>query len=75
MVNFTDRRPTDYKLNSRIKLPRPLPPESEFSCELKRMQYMAEFEKFEKCGKINNKSPTILSKNGKKMIALTQLKI
>ena len=38
-IDFRHRRPTDYKLNKRVMLPKPLGEMDEFLCELKRREY------------------------------------
>ena len=45
-INFSFRRATDYKLNTRIKLPKPLDEESEFTCEMKRREYLRVFREY-----------------------------
>ena len=47
-VGFNKRRPTDYKLNKSVKLPKPLKSDAEFECELRRREYMASFKKYNK---------------------------
>ena len=44
-------RPTDYKLNSRVILPKPLDVENEYSCEYKRRAYLEAFHSHKKEGK------------------------
>ena len=39
-IDFTGRRPTDYKLNSRVILPKPLDAENEYLCEFRRRTYL-----------------------------------
>ena len=45
-VNFSRRKPTDYKLNKFVHLPRPLDSEGEFQCELRRRKYIKAYEKY-----------------------------
>ena len=59
-IDFRYRRPTDYKLNKRIFLPRPLNELDEFQCELKRRQFNKVFDNFVK----ENTEPTDDGKNG-----------
>ena len=47
-IDFRYRRPTDYKLNKRIFLPRPLNELDEFQCEIKRRRYAKVFDDFDK---------------------------
>ena len=66
-LNFNKRRPTDYKLNTRVKLPKPLSEKEEFHCEMKRQQYsdtMDEFinEQEEQYSQIKSDVPINLSK-------------
>ena len=46
-IDFTKRKPTDYKLNRNIILPRPLQPDLELQCELRRRNYIKAFEDYE----------------------------
>ena len=46
-LDFRQRRPTDYKLNKRVILPRPLDDRQEFLCELKRRGFAEAFDKYE----------------------------
>ena len=46
VIDFSHRRPTDYKFNARIKLPKPMDVESEFTCELKRREYIKTFKSY-----------------------------
>ena len=45
-IDFSHRRPTDYKFNARIKLPKPMDSESEFTCELKRREYLKTYKSY-----------------------------
>ena len=45
-LDFRFRRPTDYKLNKRVSLPKPLNDIDEFQCELKRRNYSMTFEEY-----------------------------
>ena len=45
-INFTKRKPTDYKLNKSVTLPKPLDSELELQCELRRRSYMKAFEEY-----------------------------
>ena len=47
-LDFRFRKPTDYKLNKRLMLPRPLDDVGEFYCELKRRSYNHVFDEFQK---------------------------
>ena len=57
-VDFSKRRPTDYKLNSRIILPKPLPIDGEFQCEVRKRSYLHSFDEYnqmsKKCQNTNN---------------------
>ena len=71
IMNFRYRRPTDYKLNTRVKLPRPLSLEEEFNCETRRRIYKNTFDEYktkikgaEKEGMKINKEKK--NKNGRK---------
>ena len=44
-VDFSGRRPTDYKLNKHVILPKPIDSLGEFECELRRREYMGVFNK------------------------------
>ena len=64
-IDFSRRRPTDYKLNTRINLPKPLPTDDEFQCETRKRQYRDAFDEFtqtkEKVG-VNGTMDTSTSK-------------
>ena len=45
-VCFINRRPTDYKMNKHVNLPKPLSAESEFECELRRKEFSEVFDKY-----------------------------
>ena len=45
-IRFIYRRPTDYKINKRVCLPKPLSSQKEFYCELRRRKYMATFKAY-----------------------------
>ena len=45
-IDFSMRRPTDYKMNNRVKLPKPLDLDGEFQCETRRRLYQQTFEKY-----------------------------
>ena len=59
-INFNDRRPTDYKLNKRTKLPKPLDLEGEFMCEIRKRSIFKAYEKYKSLSLRGNK----LRKNG-----------
>ena len=46
-INFNSARPTDYILNKHINMPKPLSPEEELECELRRRGYMKAFTEYE----------------------------
>ena len=46
IVDFSDRRPSDYKLNKTVHLPKPLESQEEFHCELRRREFLATFDEF-----------------------------
>ena len=84
-INFEQRRPTDYKLNKRICLPRPLNEAEEFGCELKKREYVREFNQYLAENKKNNKhkdhrtkkiktGPTFLNLNKKEKEGAESLK-
>ena len=52
-VNFRYRRPTDYKMNTRVKLPRPLSMDQEFHCETRRRAYKGTFDEYRSFKKEN----------------------
>ena len=65
VVAFNKRRPTDYKLNSRVKLPRSIGADGEFQCEVKRRAFNNTFKTFQSLkddGNQNNNT-VILDKN------------
>jgi len=45
-INFTERRATDYPLNKRIMLPRPMDANKEFECEVRRRKFLATYEEY-----------------------------
>ena len=45
-LSFQDRRPTDYKHNKRVVLPKPLGTDGEFQCELRQRGYKEVFDEF-----------------------------
>ena len=47
-LDFTQRRPTDYRHNKNVKLPKPLDTDSEFSCEFRRRKILEAFDNFQK---------------------------
>ena len=47
-INLNNRRPTDYKHNKRIILPRPATTDIEFECEKRRRYYLRTFSTFKK---------------------------
>ena len=72
VMSFNDRRPTDYKFNCRVNLPKPLDDESEYNCEFKRRSYMDTFEsylsKHATAGKDNNNMSSGMGKKNSDMI-------
>ena len=48
-LDFRFRRPTDYKLNKRVVLPKSLDDTQEFLCEVKRRGFIQTYDKFEQC--------------------------
>ena len=66
VISFVDRRPTDYKLNSRVKLPKSLHDEDEFNCETKRRLYLKTFQEY--------KNNSINKEKNKKKIEKTDSK-
>ena len=59
-ISFSKRRPTDYKLNKFIHLPKPLSNEQEFYCEMRRRRYEQVLETYQKHTEKKNtsKGPT-----------------
>ena len=51
-IDFRGRRATDYKLNRSVKLPKPLPAEDEFQCEVRRRSYLAALEAYREFNKL-----------------------
>ena len=47
-ISFLNRKPTDYKLNKTVILPKALDSEKEFQCELRRLEYMKALEEYNK---------------------------
>ena len=45
-LNFNNMNATDYKLNKRINLPKPLSIDEEFRCEIRRRAYIKSFKDF-----------------------------
>ena len=45
-IKFSSRRPTDYKLNTRVKLPKPLDLNGAFLCESRRKAYKDTFNEY-----------------------------
>ena len=45
-ANFSKRRPTDYRHNKLIKLPRHIDADNELACETRRRKIMSTFKKF-----------------------------
>ena len=65
-LDFRHRRPTDYKLNKRVILPKPLDEKQEFFCEIKKRGFTDAFHKYEIKNKFKNESgPNGLKKKGK----------
>ena len=53
-INFTERCPTDYKLNKGIILPKPLEADKEFECELRRRRFWGAFKQYkDKVGSVH----------------------
>ena len=46
-LSFVQRRPTDYKLNTRVVLPKALDCDSEFACEIRKRAYQEAFREYE----------------------------
>ena len=46
-INFAQRKPTDYKLNRNIILPKPLGPDLELQCELRRHNFIKALEVYQ----------------------------
>ena len=45
-LNFNETRPTDYKLNTRVVLPKPKDGDSEFQCEIRKRAYEDAFKEY-----------------------------
>ena len=46
-MSFIDRKPTDYKLNKRVILPKALDSDKEFQCGLKRLEYIKALKEYD----------------------------
>ena len=46
-VSFSQRRPTDYKLNTRVILPKALDCDEEFACEIRKRAYLEAFTEYD----------------------------
>ena len=46
-IDFTSRKATDYKLNKNVHLPRPMDSNKELQCELRRINYLKAFDKYQ----------------------------
>ena len=55
-INFNDRRPTDYKMNKRTKLPKPLDIEGEFMCEIRKRSIYKAYERYKALKGVKTKS-------------------
>ena len=72
-IDFSRRRPTDYKLNSRINLPKPLPTDDEFQCEVRKRLYKGTFEQFTQENKnVNERGTTVISTKKEEMLNLNK---
>jgi len=47
-VDFSTMRPTDYRHNKSVKLPKPIDSDGEFGCELRRRKILTTFDQFDK---------------------------
>ena len=45
-ASFARRKPTDYKMNKFVHLPRPLHGDEEFLCETRRRKYLKAYERY-----------------------------
>ena len=61
-MNFSSNRPTDYKMNRRIKLPKPLDTEDEYKCDLRRRSLQETFREFNNLGQHKKTSERDLKK-------------
>ena len=59
-IDFRCVRPTDYTLNKRINLPKPLKVENELECEIRKREYMQTFDNY-----VLNQSPKQIDNNTK----------
>ena len=57
-LDFSKRRPTDYKLNTRVSLPKPLDADGEFQCEIRRRAYQQVYDEFKATSTTTTKNPT-----------------
>ena len=60
-VDFSQTKPTDYKLNRSVILPAPLENDKELECELRRSGFMKAFDEYQ----VEHSDRRILSKGGK----------
>ena len=47
-LSFLERKPTDYKLNKYVNLPKAIDDEGEFQCEIKKRKYLQALDDFRK---------------------------
>ena len=53
-LSFKKRRPTDYRHNKRLKLPRSLKADLEFYCEFKRRKFMESYRNYKQDFAVDN---------------------
>ena len=58
-IDFRNYRPTDYTLNKRIHMPKPMKVDQELECEIRRRDYMRVFDNY-----INEKIPSNANTKG-----------
>ena len=65
-IDFSGRRPTDYKLNRHVFLPKSIDSLGEFECELRRREYMGVFNKYKQQMKSKKEDLRIEAKQNKR---------
>ena len=73
-LDFRGFRPTDYTLNKRITLPKPLKVDQELECEIRRRDFMNAFSQYTKttCKKVNTKDSNSKKDSATNCINLTK---
>ena len=66
VIDFSMRRPTDYKLNKHVKLPKAMGFDQELDCEIRRRNYLSVFQSYKQLadrGKKNAAGPGCMNEN------------